>query len=239
MKWVSATTWTETALLALAFVLSAVIGLERQRRFKSAGLRTHTLVGVGSAVFTLVSAYGFADITGRGASIDPSRIAAQIVSGIGFLGAGVIFVRRGSVSGLTTAASIWLTAGVGMACGAGLPTLAVMATGCHLATVTVLGRLGRRMQANPGSTTLLMRYTAGQGALPVALGLAAEHGVTATVLDAKTSRQDGAETTVRAIVLLEASPQRVTDLVEEITDLASVRSLRVLGDDRRAEQGLD
>jgi len=228
MTWVGATTWTETALLGLAFVLSAVIGLERHRRFKSAGLRTHTLVGVGSAVFTLVSAYGFTDVAGRGAAVDPSRIAAQIVSGIGFLGAGVIFVRRGSVSGLTTAASIWLTAAVGMACGAGMPALAVMATGCHLLTVTVLAKLGRRMQADPVSTTLVLRYTAGQGALPVALGLAAEHGVTATVLDAKTSRQDGAETTVRATVQLEASPQLVSDLVEEITDLASVQSLRVL-----------
>lgn len=228
MTWVSATTWTETGLLGLAFVLSAVIGLERHRRFKSAGLRTHTLVGVGSAVFTLVSAYGFADVAGRAAAVDPSRIAAQIVSGIGFLGAGVIFVRRGSVSGLTTAASIWLTAAVGMACGAGMPALGVMATACHLLTVTVLAKLGRRMQADPVSTTLLMRYTAGQGALPVALGLAAEHGVAATVLDAKTSRQNGAETTVRAVVQLDASPQVVSNLVEEITDLESVQSLRVL-----------
>jgi putative Mg2+ transporter-C (MgtC) family protein len=234
MTWVSATTSTETALLGLAFVLSATIGLERHRRFKSAGLRTHTLVGVGSAVFTLVSAYGFADVPGRGV-VDPSRIAAQIVSGIGFLGAGVIFVRRGSVSGLTTAASIWLTAAVGMACGAGMPALAVMATGCHLLTVTVLAKLGRRLQADPVSTTLLMRYTAGQGTLPVALGLAAEHGVTATVLDAKASRQDGAETTVRAIVQLEASPQRVSGFVEEITDLASVQSLRVLSTEGRPE----
>jgi putative Mg2+ transporter-C (MgtC) family protein len=204
MTWVSATTWTETGLLGLAFVLSAVIGLERHRRFKSAGLRTHTLVGVGSAVF-------------------------------GFLGAGVIFVRRGSVSGLTTAASIWLTAAVGMACGAGMPALAVMATACHLLTVTVLARFGRRMQADPVSTTLLMRYTAGQGTLPVALGLAAERGVTATVLDAKTLRQDGAETTVRATVQLEASPHLVSDLVEEITDLASVQSLRVLSDEGRPD----
>lgn len=235
MTWVSTTTSTETALLGLAFVLSAVIGLERHRRFKSAGLRTHTLVGVGSAVFTLVSAYGFTDVTGRGAGVDPSRIAAQIVSGIGFLGAGVIFVRRGSVSGLTTAASIWLTAAVGMACGAGMPALAVMATGCHLLTVTVLAKLGRRMQPDPVSTTLLMRYTAGQGALPIALGLAAEHGVSATVLDAKTSRDEGAETTVRAIVQLDASPQIVSDFVEEITDLASVESLRVLSDEGRTD----
>ncbi|MEW1953225.1 MgtC/SapB family protein [Terrabacter sp. NPDC080008] len=230
MTWASATTSTETTLLGLAFVLSAIIGLERHRRFKSAGLRTHTLVGVGSAVFTLVSAYGFAEVTGRG-PVDPSRIAAQIVSGVGFLGAGVIFVRRGSVSGLTTAASIWLTAAVGMACGAGMPPLAVMATACHLLTVTVLAKLGRRMQANPVSTTLLMRYTAGRGTLPVALGLAAEQGVTATVLDAKTVREEGEETTVSATVQFEASPHVVSDLLDEIADLASVHSVRVLGDE--------
>jgi len=235
MTWVTATTWTEMALLCLAFVLSAVIGLERHRRFKSAGLRTHTLVGVGSAVFTLVSAYGFADVTGRASAVEPSRIAAQIVSGIGFLGAGVIFVRRGSVSGLTTAASIWLTAAVGMACGAGMPMLALMATAFHLLTVTVLAKVGRRMQADPVSTTLLMRYTAGRGTLPVALGLAAEHGVAATLLDAKTFRNGGSETTVRAIVQLDAGPNVVTGLVEEITDLASVQSLRVLSDDGRPD----
>ena len=235
MTWVSATTWTETTLLGLAFVLSAVIGLERQRRFKSAGLRTHTLVGVGSAVFTLVSAYGFASVAGRSTAVEPSRIAAQIVSGIGFLGAGVIFVRRGSVSGLTTAASIWLTAAVGMACGAGMPALAVMATVCQLLTVTVLAKLSRWTRAEPATTTLLMRYTAGQGALPVTLGLAAHHGVIATVLDAKTTREDGAETTVRALVQLEASPQVVSDLVEEIADLASVQSLRVLSDEARPD----
>ena len=209
--------------------------LRTHRRYSEPGPESGTQASVGSAVFTLVSAYGFVDVTGRDAAVDPSRIAAQIVSGIGFLGAGVIFVRRGSVSGLTTAASIWLTAAVGMACGAGLPALAVMATGCHLLTVTILGKLGRRVQADPVSTTLLMRYTAGQGALPVALGLAAEHGVTATVLDAKTSRHDGAETTVRAVVQLEASPQLVSDLVEEITDLASVQSLRVLSDEGRPD----
>jgi putative Mg2+ transporter-C (MgtC) family protein len=89
------------------------------------------------------------------------------------------------------------------------------------------------MQAEPGITTLLMRYTAGEGALPLALGLAAEHGVTATVLGAKTAREEGARTTVRAVVQLEASPQVVSNLVEEMTDIASVQSLRVLPEEER------
>src|SRR4051794_41245316 len=98
-------------------------------RAKSAGLRTHTLVGLGSAVFMLVSKYGFGDLIHvAGVSIDPSRIAAQVVSGIGFIGGGLIFVRRDIVRGLTTAATVWVAAAVGMAAGAGLPGVAVGTT---------------------------------------------------------------------------------------------------------------
>ena len=115
-------TWLQLAELGLAFVLSAVIGLERELRQKSAGLRTYTLVGFSSALIILISKYGFTDIIQQDRIVlDPSRIAAQIISGIGFIGGGVIFVRKDLVRGLTTAATIWLTAAVGMACGAGLP----------------------------------------------------------------------------------------------------------------------
>src|ERR1700753_91624 len=121
--------WRQVGELGLALVLSAVIGLEREIRQKNAGLRTYTLVGVGAALFMLISKYGFADVlqTGR-VILDPSRVAAQIVSGIGFIGAGVIFVRRDSVRGLTTAAGVWVTAAIGSAAGAGLPILAVFGT---------------------------------------------------------------------------------------------------------------
>ena len=98
------------------------MGLERELRQKSAGLRTHTLVGVSAALFMLVSKYGFMDVLANDRVVlDPSRVAAQVVSGIGFIGGGIIFMRRDMMRGLTTAASIWLTAGLGMACGAGLP----------------------------------------------------------------------------------------------------------------------
>jgi putative Mg2+ transporter-C (MgtC) family protein len=91
----------------LALVLSALIGIEREVRAKSAGLRTHTLVGLGSAVFMIVSKYGFEDMVAlEGVSIDPSRVAAQVVSSIGFIGGGLIFVRRDIVRGLTTAATV-------------------------------------------------------------------------------------------------------------------------------------
>ena len=124
--------WVQLAELALAFLLSASIGLEREIRQKSAGLRTYTLVGFSSALVMLVSKYGFTDTLESGRVVlDPSRIAAQIVSGIGFIGGGLIFVRKDIVRGLTTAATVWLTAAVGMACGAGLPILAIAVTLGH------------------------------------------------------------------------------------------------------------
>src|ERR1700679_298496 len=115
--------------LGSAFLLSAAIGLEREVRHKSAGLRTYTVVRTTAALFLLVSKYGFTDVLAPGLVVlDPSRVAAQIVTGIGFIGAGLIFVREDRVNGLTTAATIWLVTGVGMACGAGLLLLAVAVT---------------------------------------------------------------------------------------------------------------
>jgi putative Mg2+ transporter-C (MgtC) family protein len=102
--------------LGAAMVLGAMIGLERERLERAAGFRTHALVCVASALIMVVSTYGFPE----GFDLDPSRIAAQVVSGIGFLGAGVIIFRRNTVRGLTTAASLWAVAGVGLTAGAGL-----------------------------------------------------------------------------------------------------------------------
>src|SRR5919204_4654033 len=100
--------------IALALALSSAIGLEREFRRKHAGLRTIAVVGVGAAIATIVSKYGFSDLRHEShVSLDPSRVAAQIVSGIGFLGAGIIIVRRSSVSGLTTAAVVWGAAMIG------------------------------------------------------------------------------------------------------------------------------
>src|ERR1700678_4397428 len=128
--------WKQVGELGLALVLSAAIGLEREIRQKNAGLRTHTLVGVGAALFMLISKYGFTDVLEpRLIVLDPSRMAAQIVTGVGFLGAGLIFVRRDSVRGLTTAAAIWVTAGVGSPAAAGLPVLAVLTTAIYFLVV--------------------------------------------------------------------------------------------------------
>jgi putative Mg2+ transporter-C (MgtC) family protein len=121
-----------TLRLAVAAALGGAIGVERELREREAGLRTHLLVSVGSALFTLVSAYGFHDFLANGGALvrtDPTRIAAQIVSGIGFLGAGAIIRQGLSVRGLTTAATLWLVAAIGMAAGAGYYSAALIATG--------------------------------------------------------------------------------------------------------------
>src|ERR1700722_20130552 len=139
--------WLQISELALAFILCALIGLEREIRQKSAGLRTYTVVGVSAALFMLISKYGFMNILSYGRIVlDPSRVAAQVVSGIGFIGGGVIFMRRDVVRGLTTAASIWFTAALGMACGAGMPLLAVATTVGHFIIMLVFPTLERRLQ---------------------------------------------------------------------------------------------
>jgi putative Mg2+ transporter-C (MgtC) family protein len=121
-----------TLRLVIAAVLGGIIGLEREYREREAGLRTHMLVSVGSALFTIISAYGFTDFYAAGpgvARIDPTRIAAQIVTGVGFLGAGAIIRQGLTVRGLTTAATLWLVAAIGMASGAGYWSAALIATG--------------------------------------------------------------------------------------------------------------
>jgi putative Mg2+ transporter-C (MgtC) family protein len=122
--------------LAIGLVLGAMIGFERELHRQPAGFRTHSLVAVGSALFTIISAYGFA-----GSAVDPTRIAAQIVSGIGFIGAGTILQHRGSVRGLTTAASLWSVAAVGMAAGAGMLAIATVGTLLILVVLSVLDRI--------------------------------------------------------------------------------------------------
>lgn len=115
--------------IIVAGVCGFIIGYERKSRMKEAGVRTHMIVAVGAALLMIVSKYGFADVLSTpGVGLDPSRIAAQIVSGIGFLGAGMIFVRGQAINGLTTAAGVWTTAAVGMAIGAKLYVIGISAT---------------------------------------------------------------------------------------------------------------
>ena len=134
--------------ICLAAGLGAAVGLEREIREHEAGLRTHMLVAVGSALFTLVSAYGFGEFfaqSGPVVPVDPTRIAAQIVTGIGFLGAGAIIRQGMNVRGLTTAATLWAVAAIGLACGAGYYAGAVATTVVVLIALWPVKILARRI----------------------------------------------------------------------------------------------
>jgi putative Mg2+ transporter-C (MgtC) family protein len=163
--------WPHVLLrLVVAAGLGGAIGFERELRERQAGLRTHLVVCVGSALFTLVSAYGFEDFfTATGTRIDPTRIAAQIVSGIGFLGAGAIIRQGLSVRGLTTAATLWLVAAIGMAAGAGFYDAAGITTVGALLTLgplrIVAYRLTRRFRDE--TERLLVEIPAGGSAAPL------------------------------------------------------------------------
>ena len=141
-------TWDALLRLFVAAVLGGAIGLERELRDQEAGFRTHLLVSLGACVFTLVSAYAWTDwrfSTPEGIVFDPTRIAAQIVTGIGFLGAGAIIVRGISVRGLTTAATLWVVAAIGMAAGTAYYTVAFGATALVLVSLGPLRIVSKRM----------------------------------------------------------------------------------------------
>lgn len=133
--------------LAVASVLGALVGLEREIHQHPAGMRTHLLVSFGSAMFTVLSVFGFVGVlaSGEGTAPDPTRIAAQIVTGIGFLGAGAIIKYGTSIRGLTTAGSLWATSAIGMAAGAGQPLLAVVGTAIVLFSLWPLNWIVERL----------------------------------------------------------------------------------------------
>lgn len=138
--------WNETIIrLALAALFGALIGLERERKDWSAGLRTHMMVSVGSCLIMLVSAFGFSDVLGtEHVVLDPARIAAQVISGIGFIGAGtILFLKQGTIRGLTTASGLWTVAAIGLATGGGMYFAAGVTTIIALTILWAMQPLGR------------------------------------------------------------------------------------------------
>lgn len=210
--------------LGLALVLSTLIGLEREIRVKSAGLRTHTLVGVGSALFMLVSKFGFTDIIAAGeVTLDPSRVAAQVVSGIGFIGGGLIFVRRDAVRGLTTAATVWVVCAVGMAAGAGMPLLAIAATGAHFVVVVGYSPLQRLvLRTVRGPELIRITYEDGHGVLRRAIQVCTHSGLQVSTL--RVEREDTDEDGGRvAVVSLQVTGKgSIDEVANEISELPGV-----------------
>lgn len=211
--------WDEALLrLALAGALGGLIGLERELREREAGLRTHLLVALGSGLFTIVSAYGFTSIR-----TDPTRIAAQIVTGIGFLGAGAILRQGSSIRGLTTAATLWVVAAVGLAAGAGYYSAALITTALVLLALWPL---------RIGAYYMLKRFRAEDGRLLVELPVAARPGELIDEIEKAGARISAIEVThegdrrrVEVDVILPktlAAPRLVTR-VADVPDVADVR----------------
>jgi putative Mg2+ transporter-C (MgtC) family protein len=236
--WSSDGQWALLLPALLALVLSALIGVEREVRAKSAGLRTHTLVGLGAAVFMLVSKYGFGDLAGVvGVSVDPSRVAAQVVSGIGFIGGGLIFVRRDIVRGLTTAATVWLAAAVGMAAGAGLPLLAVGTTIGHFVITLGLPPVARGLAHRRAELPVLrLEYLDGHGVLRAVLSTCTEQGwaVHGVEVDREGTTEEGHR--VATVTLHLAGRGDLAALAAEVAQLPGVRTARTGADDRLDEQ---
>jgi putative Mg2+ transporter-C (MgtC) family protein len=184
--------------LFAAFGLTTLIGLERTIQGKSAGLRTQTIVGTASALIMLVSKYGFSDVLAAGTiMLDPSRVAAQVVSGIGFLGAGIIITRRGAVHGLTTAAAVWESAAIGLAAGAGMLLLAAAVVALHFVSALAFNVVERQLTARlRGTIRLHVIYTNGRGVLRELLRLSGQRNWQLTELDADPHDIDDGEVAV-------------------------------------------
>ena len=238
--------WTQLEELLLAFALSAFVGLERELRQKSAGVRTYTLVGVSAALFMLISKYGFTNVLVKDQVVlDPSRVAAQVVSGIGFIGGGVIFMRRDVVRGLTTAASVWLTAALGMACGAGLPVLAVATTIIHVVIMFVLPKLIRYLPREKRTATrLLIAYEDGRGLLRTILTTCTRLRFTIDHVDVKrdvgetgasilSARSEIAPLGDKTVLLgMQVKGKRpIAHLIASLTDIDGIVRVNASGDD--------
>lgn len=218
--------------LLLAFALSSLIGLERQLRGKPAGLRTQALVGTTAALMLLVSKYGFFDVLRDGVVLDPSRVAAQIVSGVGFLGAGLILTRRGAVRGLTTAAAVWETAAIGMAAGAGLWLLALVVTALHFFTVYVYTALAHRLPgAREAAVQLRITYADGRGVLRVVLDSLTSAGWRVSRVRTDEPADADEEERLASVVVTMSGNEAVPALLSRVGSLTGVRDVAPIDED--------
>lgn len=202
-------------------ILGGLIGLERERGLRPAGFRTHILVCTGATLITLVSIYGFADSTGVR---DPARIAAQIVSGIGFLGAGTILNKGSSVKGLTTAASLWIVAGIGMATGAGMLKLAAGTTLLVLIVLLSFAHLERAYKIfRPRTKGILKIVATKEGCnINTITSLIEEYEATIKSIEV---HEIFSENLVVLEVLLISSEEDINDILTEIVKMPCVEKI--------------
>ncbi|WP_419182268.1 MgtC/SapB family protein [Paenibacillus radicis (ex Xue et al. 2023)] len=210
----------------LAGICGALVGYERKNRMKEAGIRTHFVVALGACLMMVISKYGFQDQNGwDNVAFDPSRIAAQVVSGVGFLGAGMIFMQRQTIKGLTTAAGIWATAGVGMAIGAGLYILGGGVTLIILLAQKLLhGRFN--WLASPKTEQLIIRLTNETGATYKIQQLLEEKNITILSFHAESNGIDSDELMLEMIVRFPGS-YRVEQLLPIVQEASFVRAVEL------------
>ena len=214
--------------LSIAAGLGAVLGLERETRLRAAGIRTHALVSVGAALFTIAGAYGFADIH-TSANVDPARVAAQIASGIGFIGAGAIIRHGESVRGVTTAATLWLSGALGLAAGAGFTLAAIVAT--LLVVAILLGLRVAKTKARQFGRDLWIvsvDYERGQGTLGPILRAFGNASLTVDRIDIDDDGEDVRVPGPRHIRLhIRARDDRtlwgIVELIEQRSEVVAVR----------------
>jgi putative Mg2+ transporter-C (MgtC) family protein len=233
MTGVPVLSFTDTVLrLGLATLLGALVGLERERLERAAGIRTHAIVSLGAALIMLVSVYGFSDVLGpdQRVEVDVSRVAAQVVSGIGFLGAGVIIFRKSVVRGLTTAASVWAVAGLGLACGGGLFAAAGVTTALLLTLQMVLRPIEQRVFSHHREHRLELRVQRGAGSLAGIEAAASQAGVTIESLRVRPA-SGGKEDRVE-IALGPVADARATMLLEQLRAMEGTRLVTYTVDDQ-------
>ena len=218
--------YDDLARLGLAAVLGGAIGVERELRDREAGFRTHMLVSVGSALFTIVSAYGFREFLTSGDTViraDPTRIAAQIVTGIGFLGAGAIIRPGLSIRGLTTAATLWVVAAIGMAVGAGYYGGAVITTAVVLVSLWPLRIVAHRATARfrVQTSTLVVQLPAGTSPGPL---IDEVEGLGARLLSVEISQEADRRTVLLDVTMPpRVDAPRVIAQLGELDDVLEIR----------------
>jgi len=214
--------WQVVIRILIAAVLAGVIGIEREIREHTAGFRTHTLVGVGAAAFTLASAYGL-----TGTSFDPNRISAQVVTGIGFLGAGAIIRYGVSVRGLTTAASLWTVAAVGLLSGQGFFSAALVTTGVVIVSLTLLRLIeDRLLYARRGREIPVRVHFSSPGYAPLAQLVDMLHQAHVVIKEMAVAPGDDDKDTIQLLLELPRTLS-ATKLTALIADLSEVRTVRV------------
>lgn len=212
---------TTVLRLVLAFLLGGVIGFERQHRKKTAGLKTHVLVSLGACLVTILSINMYADVQGL-TNADPARLAAQVVSGIGFLGAGAIIKEGPTIRGLTTAASLWVVASVGLAAGAGALTGAIATTVLVVLALELLPKIENLYGRGPAVHNLIVRSVEkpGQiGRIGSALG-----NLGATILQISIEDADGGRVTIFVNIKL-PDRLRLEHVVAELSSIEGVTSI--------------